>query len=528
MNLMRLGLLVPLALLSCTRAPDPRIIGLPEEMVEAHRLTGSTTVPTTASLVSYGGDVRLRITIDTSGKVTDVQIDKSGLNFGDPAPALAVARQWKFRPFTYRGRPVGVTTSIDVNYLAKPVWADPKAAFPVIDYAALRIELIRSGCGGFCPAYKVSIAGDGMVTYSTVASPRIAGLRDFVELGGVTVPGTHRSRIDRAALDGLIGKFRAARFFGLKKEYDGQLSDSAAYTLAFSSGGRFWQVTDYVGQMVGMPEVVTALEDEVDRVAGTVRWVQGDETSLPALRAEGFDPRSPAAADFARVAIERRGDAFVLDLLAAGLPLDRPAPRRVDDQARPLGLVLLEAALRGGRPRVARALINRGWLGKMPPADRARLFAESAGGCDPVVARAFVAAGVDPNARATDGGTALHAARALYPACGGLHDRVPLVGALLDLGVDPNLGNAEGQTPIFDIQEPAVLDLLLARGARVRVQDKRGVSPVFACWPDIIVRMLLDAGAEPRGRYNGKTLATIAREQHMPATSAWLAAHGID
>jgi alpha/beta superfamily hydrolase len=58
---------------------------------------------------------------------------------------------------------------------------------------------------------------------------------------------------------------------------------------SFSSGGRTWTVTDYVGRTEGMPAVVTALEDEVDRVAGTARWINGNQDSVAALLAGGFD-----------------------------------------------------------------------------------------------------------------------------------------------------------------------------------------------------------------------------------------------
>jgi hypothetical protein len=44
-----------------------------------------------------------------------------------------------------------------------------------------------------------------------------------------------------------------------------------------SVGGRTKTVTDYVGEQVGMPVVITDLENAVDEAAGTERWIKGDE-----------------------------------------------------------------------------------------------------------------------------------------------------------------------------------------------------------------------------------------------------------
>jgi len=536
MNLLRLGLLAPLWLLSSAQtAPDPQVIGFPSAVVEAHRLSGSTTVIVPPS--RHAGQVELQVMIDAAGKVSDVRADKSAGDFGDPAPAIAAARQWTFRPFEYRGRPVAALATMWVDYRFGPAWADPQAAFPAIDYDTLRIELSRSACFGPCPVYTVSIAGDGTVTYRDDSDEEGAGVvHRIFNRNGTLVSGTHHAKIDRAALDGLIEKFRAARFFGLKKEYQAPITDSPTYALRLSTGGHSMEVVDYVGRMVDMPEAVTALEEEVDRVSGSARWVKGDETTLPALLAEGFDPRSPAAADLALGVSQPSGDAVVLGLLAAGMPLDRMGSQEPVPMAEPLGLKLLARALQTGRPRVALALIERGWLARMPVPQRAALFAGTAGGCDPLVAKAMVAAGVDPNARVPatkdfgflDGGsTALHVARTRYSACRELEDRGPLVRALIALGADPNRADGEGETPIYGIEDPELLATFLAAGARTDVKDKNGNSPAFGSWTDLIALMLLEAGADPHGKEDGKTLPMIAREKNMPATRAWLDAHGI-
>jgi hypothetical protein len=539
MNLLRLFLLAPLPLPGALpAAPDPQVIGFSEDMVEAHRLTGSRTVAVSSSKLQGGaGDAEIRVTIDTTGKVIDARDRGTNLRYSDPAAALAAARQWTFRPFQYRGRPVTAVADMRVPYRLVPAWADPSADLPPIDYASLRIELTRGACFGSCPVYKVAITGDGTVRYTTSVYEAGAGaVHQQFNPNGALVAGEHRATIDRAALDSLIEKFRAAHFFGLKAGYEASITDNPSYVLRFSTGGRTMEVTDYVGRMVDMPDAVTALEDEVDRVAGTARWVKGNAETVPALIAEGLDPHSPTAVALARAAAAGGSEQVVLDLIAAGLPLDGMTRSEREARARPLGAALLADALWFGEPRAARALIARGWLPKLSTTERNTLFAESAGGCDPEVAKALVAAGVDPDAHApaqaemmgpNGGGTALHTLRETYGACRHGIDRKAQLKALVALGADPNATDSEGQTPIYGIEDPELLAAFLAAGARADVKDKKGRSPAFGSWTDLIVLTLLEAGADPRGKDEGKTLPMTAREHGMPATAAWLAQHGI-
>ena len=123
----------------------------------------------------------------------------------------------------------------------------------------VRITLTRSVCFGFCPDYTVTITGAGDVTYSG---------RRFVNLTGeqqATVPAGDVAR--------LVRRFEAARFDDLRDEYLAQVTDLPTYTLTFERNGRRKTVVDYGGSFVGMPQAVRDLQDEVDRVAGTSRWV---------------------------------------------------------------------------------------------------------------------------------------------------------------------------------------------------------------------------------------------------------------
>jgi hypothetical protein len=128
------------------------------------------------------------------------------------------------------------------------------------------IRLSRGSCMGFCPSYSVTIAGDGTVTFD----------------GGkhVASPGRHVDHISPARVHALLRKFYNARFWSLRERYAARITDGPSYTLTLTVGERSKTVVDYLGGGAGMPASVKALEDAVDREAGTSRWV-GDGTATP-------------------------------------------------------------------------------------------------------------------------------------------------------------------------------------------------------------------------------------------------------
>lgn len=131
-----------------------------------------------------------------------------------------------------------------------------------VNQTGVVISLARSACYGFCPIYSVAITGEGEVTY--------------VGQGFVNVVGEQRATIPRANVARLLERFDAIGFDSLRNEYRAAITDIPTYTVALERNGRRKVVVDYGGQGVGMPESVRALEDEIDRVAGTARWVLRD------------------------------------------------------------------------------------------------------------------------------------------------------------------------------------------------------------------------------------------------------------
>jgi len=130
----------------------------------------------------------------------------------------------------------------------------PEPAEPV------RITLERGVCFGFCPDYEVTITGDGQVSYNGRRFVRVSG-----EQHGAAAP---------ADVAHLVNMIDAAHFFDLKDAYRGAVTDLPTYRVTFQRGDQTKTVTDYAGEMAGMPHAVREIEAEIDRVANTDQWVK--------------------------------------------------------------------------------------------------------------------------------------------------------------------------------------------------------------------------------------------------------------
>ncbi|MEZ5994860.1 MAG: DUF6438 domain-containing protein [Hyphomonadaceae bacterium] len=143
--------------------------------------------------------------------------------------------------------------------LALGACASPQAQPAASD---VEITLSRSVCFGFCPDYTVTINGAGDVRYEGRAFVNAVGVRT------ATIPSQDVAR--------LIARFDAIGFERLRNEYRARITDIPTYTVSFTRDGHRKTVVDYGGTSEGMPEAVRALEDEIDRVAGTAQWVLRD------------------------------------------------------------------------------------------------------------------------------------------------------------------------------------------------------------------------------------------------------------
>jgi hypothetical protein len=133
------------------------------------------------------------------------------------------------------------------------------ATQPVSEIGEVTLE--RTTCFGLCPAYTVTIAPNGAVTYIGGRYTRISGER--------------HARADHAAVVDLHHRILAADFFNLQDEYRTTVSDLPDYIVTVERGGITKRVLDYGGLAAAMPPAVRAIEEEIDGIAGTERWVGG-------------------------------------------------------------------------------------------------------------------------------------------------------------------------------------------------------------------------------------------------------------
>ena len=294
----------------------PSAILVSHKEVTAHRLTPHEAIRTRRRGSRFPWpQIQLEAVADANGDVTYVHVtsthdDRLYPGWEDFFPkAIELAKNWKFRPFERNGKPVAARFLEYVNIVPPEQLPTTHVPFPEIqDGNKLEITLERTSCFGTCPAYKVEIHGDGSMVYT--------GTRF------VAITGEHRDHISDEAVGQIVEAFRRADYFSLRDKYIQSVTDNATYQTSISIGGHTKSVTNYVGEEVGMPQTVTDLENEIDHIADTAKWIRGDAATVPALKSENWNFNSPQAAT-TLVRVARSGDAdAVRELIAAGVAVN--------------------------------------------------------------------------------------------------------------------------------------------------------------------------------------------------------------
>ncbi|MFC4256220.1 hypothetical protein GRI97_11180 [Altererythrobacter xixiisoli] len=442
--------------------------------------------------------------------------------------ALEAARQWRFRAQQFDGRPVQAVGIITIKYLQPEIAASPAAEFPNGTPADTEMMLERTGCYGSCPAYKVSISGQGRVRFSA------DGAHSYVAWSGI-----HETRVSPQVAAELIEAFRSAHFAGLRPACEVAAIDSPTYLLTLRRGGRTIRVEDHLCQLDGMPASVTALQDMIDRLAGTRRWIIGNVDTVAAMKAEGLDLASPQVANIAAQAIRNSwGDRnrtpdiaqFLTRLVDAGARLDLPVDGSAEDMdagSIPLGRMIALFAARFGEEGLFAQMASRGYVASMTGAERDTAFANAAG-CSAAIARTLLSNGADPHAQ-SENGNAWHALGEVYGVChaAGETRRAELAEVLIAAQVSPGRANGQRRIPLHNIESPAVVRGLIRAGADLDAKGSGGETPLMTTQDDRVALILLRAGADPHAGASVGALRARAREYHWPATLAWLDAKGL-
>ena len=200
------------------------------------------------------------IHLDVGGgvlEVKDIETEDYLAPHYDSRAFIEAIRKLTYAPFTRNGSPVEAWAQDTVELLSredasflpkspqKTVSPFPEPSSPT----NFSIRLSRSGCYGSCPAYSVTLHGDGTVTYKGSWY--------------VSIEGEYTAHVSPEAVRQLLERFRNANFFSLKNEYRAGVTDNPTYCLELVVGSKKKIITDYVGEWVGMPAAVTELEEAV-------------------------------------------------------------------------------------------------------------------------------------------------------------------------------------------------------------------------------------------------------------------------
>ena len=142
----------------------------------------------------------------------------------------------------------------------------------VKDWNSVRITLSRQAGFCACSSYEVQVRGEGLVVFN--------GRRS------VLLPGEHFAPIARAELEALVEEFRKAGFATLSGSY-GNTLDASVYTVSIAFDGRpELTIVDRTGG--NPPPGLKELQEAIDRVANTDRWVDGNDETVAALLLEKY------------------------------------------------------------------------------------------------------------------------------------------------------------------------------------------------------------------------------------------------
>jgi len=129
------------------------------------------------------------------------------------------------------------------------------------------ITLERTRCFGTCPAYKLTIFDDGKVLFEG---------KEFVKH-----KGREEGQITKAELDGLVREFNKINYLKLDDEYGtddrcpDMWTDYPSAITSINQNGQVKRILHYQGcRGLTVLDQLTALENKIDEVVKTKRWIE--------------------------------------------------------------------------------------------------------------------------------------------------------------------------------------------------------------------------------------------------------------
>jgi len=118
------------------------------------------------------------------------------------------------------------------------------------------ITVERTMCFGFCPAYRLSIYGNGKVVYEGRYHVRVEGKRTTF--------------IPKSKVRELVAEFERIGFYEFDDHYIIAATDLASVLVSIDLDGKSKTVDIYGG---GAPEEIVNLINQIEEAANVVRWV---------------------------------------------------------------------------------------------------------------------------------------------------------------------------------------------------------------------------------------------------------------
>ena len=467
--------------------------------------------------------VELQVVIDPDGNVESAHaVDGPQQFFGE---AEKIEGKRKFKPFQSDGEAVRAAFRDYVSIVPLEKWAEKRVPFPEIkDWNSLRMGLKRTQCFGSCPAYSVEVRGDGGVEFNGESN--------------ILITGHHQGQISRQAVRDLVAAFQHADYFSLNDSYHFLMTDNPTYTTWIVFDGQKKSVVDYVGLRAGLPEVVEDVERSMDEIAGTEKWVKGNDQTGAALIAEkwnfqaGTEENSALFANLVAhgsrelielfvghgapaLGISKQGEGPLISAAAKGnLELVKQLIRNQTRLDAPLSACALGAAAGSGNLALVEFLIEKGADANAAPCsnqDKFTVLMKAVESGKAEVVQEILKYQPDMNAKQFNGDTALGL---LSDGPSEKGDMPKIIGLLVAAGADLNSRNNNDETPIFKACSvgPEVIRTLAKAGADLNVKNRNGQTPLMACFGNKSVQALIEAGADLsiRSRW-GLTAAQEAR-----------------
>jgi ankyrin repeat protein len=470
--------------------------------------------------------VQLKVTAGTAGNIESVKAVSGPTELFGQAEDIEAKR--KFKSFVRDGSPVRASFSDYVSIVPPEQWATTNTPFPDIkDWSTLKMRLQRTRCFGGCPDYSVEINGQGKV--------------DFSGTFGVLVMGRHRGTLSKQATEALLSAFRAANYFSLKNSYSYPVTDNPTYDTSIEFDGERKSVRDYVGLKAGMPEAVRDLEEAFDRIAGTEKWIKGNQETASALIAENWDFK--ADSDENRVLFASAVNSGINDLIQLFVSKGAPAlsmtkdgqgalisaasngdldlvKRMLANQSSPPTAILtcaLGAAARSGNLDLMRLLLDKGGQPNGPGCgqfESVTVLMNAVASHKAEIVKEILEYHPDIDATSGNGG---------YTALGYFLERAPnqfdtaeIVKLLISAGANVNARDRDERTPVFyacQNQHPEAIRLLAGAGADLNAKDRNGQTALMSCFGNVGVKAVMEAGADLTVKNQwGRTAAEEARK----------------